>query len=854
MKLKSKLHNLQVLLFSSGISMLLNSSPTLGQDLSLPAPNSTPQTENPDITNPDTINPDTTFEDIFGKPRQTNLKVIVPFFIDGQQRGQLLVSLENLPVINIQATPLLTQTAKLIRPDTQATLVSAVDTAGNISLDILRQNGLAVTFDRTKLEIQIQIPPAQRLTSIARLNEKNLPAGVENALSSSPISGYINFRFDQDYVWWEAEDSQTGRKPLNFALDAAFNYKNWVLEGRSNFTEKRQPFWQRGDFRLVRDSPDQALRYVVGDLSIPVTGYQNSQAQIGISVARNFSLQPYTVTRPISQYEFFLETDSQVDLLINGKLERTLQLSAGRQDLRDLPLGVGTNDVTLVITDNVGRVQRLNFAYPVASDLLAPGMEQFAYSLGFLSLDDTGDRTYDFTQPILTLSHRLGMTNYLTIGSYLQANLDQQLLGLEGIWATRYGNFGWDIAFSHDHELGLDYATRLRYEYLKSGPNNPAQRSFRLGIESKGANFSRVGEDNPNNDFLYDITANYGQILFGNIRSNIGIRYQFGRDVPNTYRLNLGLNRNFRNGLNLGVNFSQSLDKNGSDETRASINLSLSLPERRQSIQLSSDVNNSKYTNNLTWNYTPSQRIGKPKVSLGVRQDDGGYSLTGRLGYTGYRFNWDLSNNAVFALDSNSVVSNTSKLSFGTALVFADGHFAWSRPINNSFALVIAKDSIKDQEIIINPSVNGPVARLNRGTVGVVPDLNPYNISTLIIDAPNLPVGMDLGNRAISLFPTYRSGTLVSVGTDATVFLRGILLGADGEPVATQSGQIISISDPNWQAVTVFTNRTGRFATPGLKPGSYEIRLFTKPPSVIQFTIPANTKGIYDIGTLKIPE
>ena len=844
MKLKIKPNYLQLLLFLGFSSILFNPLPTLGQDSPSPSPTLAPETQNPDPT----------FEDIFGKPRNQAQKVIVPFFIDGQKRGEVLLTLGNISEVQIQAAPLLTETEKVIRPDTQTKLTNAVDIEGNLSLEILRQNGLEATFDRSKLELQIQVPPTQKRTNVASLTERRLPPGAENAIRPSTFSGYVNFRADQDYIWWGSEQTKIGRQPLSFGLDGALNYKNWVFEGRSDFTEGREPAFIRGDLRLVRDAPDQALRYVIGDLSIPVTGYQNSQSQIGISVARNFSLQPHIVTRPISQYEFLLESDSRVDVLVNGRLERTLQLPAGRQDIRDLPLSTGTNDVELVITDNVGRVQRLNFYHPVGADLLAPGVQQFAYSLGFPTTDSSGDRNYDFTEPIVTLSHRLGVTNRLTAGSYLQANFDQQIIGLEGSWATRYGNLGWDMALSHEPELGIDYAARLRYEYSKLGVNNPSQRSFRLTLETRGENFSRVGEDNPNNDFFYDITANYSQQLFWKIRGNLSTRYKFGRDTPNTYSLSLGLSKSFRNGLNMRLNLSQNRDQNGFEQQRAFINLSWSIPKIRQSIQVSSDVNNNgQYKNSLNWSYNPLRTIGRPKMSLGLTQNDRSYNLTGRLSYTGYYFNWDLSNDAVFTVDGDGGISNTSKLSLATALVFADGQFGWSRPINNSFAIVVPKDSVRDQEIVINPSLNGDTARIDRFGFAVVPNLDPYNISNLIIDAPNLPAGMDLGNRNITILPSYRSGTLVKVGTDATVFLRGILLNANGEPVSLQSGEIVSLSDRNWQPVTLFTNRSGRFATAGLKPGRYQIKLFTNPPAEMEFEIPANATGIYDTGTLQFP-
>lgn len=842
MRLKLKANRLPLLLLWGFSSILFKSSPILGQDVPSSSPN----------VPPDTQNQEPTFEGIFGKPRDQTEKVIAPFFVDGQQRGQVLLILGNIPAVRIQAAPLLTETGKVVREDTQAKLTDAVDAEGNISLEVLQQNGLQATFDYAKLELQIQVPPAQRLTNIANLNERRLPPGAENALTPSTLSGYLNFRGDQDYIWSGSGD--IGRQPLRFSVDGALNYKNWVFEGRSDFSEGRNPNFLRGDLRVVRDTPEQALRYVIGDLSIPVTGYQNSQAQVGISIARNFGLQPYVITRPISKYEFFLETDSRVDVLVNGQLERTLQLPGGRHDIRDLPLNAGTNDVELVITDNVGRVQRLNFSNPVAADLLAPGLQQFAYSLGFLSSDSSGDRTYDFTQPILTLSHRLGITNSLTSGIYLQASFAQQLMGWESILATAYGNFGWEIALNSDRELGIDYAARLRYEYLQTGANNPSQRSFRLSIESRGSDFTRVGEENPRNDFYYDINANYSQKLFWNMRGNLSARYQLGRDVLNSYRLGMGFSRSFRNGLNISLNLSQTLDKMGSDEQRAYVNLSWLSPQGRQFIQASTDINNRREpSHRLNWNYNPLRTIGTPRSSLGLAQNDSGYNLTGRLSYTGYRFNWDLSNDSVFAGDGNYTIANKTQVSFGTALVFADGHWGWSRPISNSFALVIPNESLRDQEIGINPSVSGYTTRIDDLGPGVVSNLDPYRISSLTIDAPNLPIGMDVGNRVIMLLPTYRSGTLVRLGTDATVFLRGVLLNANGEPASLQSAQIVSLSDGNWQPVTLFTNRAGRFATIGLKPGRYEIRLLTNPPSTVQFEIPPDTKGIYDIGTLQPP-
>ncbi|AFZ12410.1 fimbrial biogenesis outer membrane usher protein [Crinalium epipsammum PCC 9333] len=802
---------------------------------------------------------DDLFQRIFGRPRTSGSvqRVVVSFLINGEEQGQILIVLSpgGTPEVRFQAGAFLEKTAEIVRPDIQEKLRAAIDKEGNLTLEVLRQNGLEATFDQRELKLQVQVPPAQRKTNVLNVQEGNLPPGAKDALHPSRISGYVNLRGGESYVWSGKEGTSLGRQPLSLDFEGALNLNGWVIEGSTAFTEKANPNLVRGDLRVVRDAPDQALRYVAGDLSVPITGYQSSRPMVGITVARNFSLQPYRVTRPISQFEFFLERPSRVEVLINGRLTQALQLPPGRQDIRDLPLSGGINNVQLIITDDVGRVQRLDFPAPVAGELLAPGLQQFAYSLGFPTKVEKGDRNYDFTQPTLTLSHRWGLTDTLTMGGYLQADPKQQLAGVEGVWATSFGNLGWDMALSHDSDIGSDYAMRLRYDYFQTGENNPSQRTFRFALEHKGSQFTTGSGLVPRNNYSYDLSAYYSQKLFWGIGGNLSANYQLGRaEVLDTYKLSLGLSKSFKNGLGVNLNLNQSRNSAGQDEQQAYLSLFLFLPKQRQSIQATSDVRNtSSPTNRLTWNYSSPRSIGGINASVGVANTPTDYDLTGRLSYTGYRANVEFSHDFLLFRDASDATSNTTRLNWGTALVFADGHFGWSRPINNSFALVTRNENFRGQQIGINPGGSGYIARADNLGPAVVPDLQPYQVSTINIDAPNLPLGYDLGPSIYHLLPSYRSGTVIRVGTDASVFLRGVLLDAKGEPVSVQAGEVISLSDPKWKPLTLFTNKAGKFALEGLKPGRYELRLFGNQENPIRFEIPSDKTGVYDIGILKFP-
>jgi outer membrane usher protein len=75
------------------------------------------------------------------------------------------------------------------------------------------------------------------------------------------------------------------------------------------------------------------------------------------------------------------------------------------------------------------------------------------------------------------------------------------------------------------------------------------------------------------------------------------------------------------------------------------------------------------------------------------------------------------------------------------------------------------------------------------------------------------------------------------------------LTDAKGQAIALQAGEVRSLSDPQWEALTLFTNRAGKFEMTGFKAGRYELRLIGS--QTLQFEIPEGTSGLYDLGTLK---
>ncbi len=218
----------------------------------------------------------------------------------------------------------------------------------------------------------------------------------------SPVSAYLNIYGAQDYVDSASSSQYRGRQPFRMSTDGALNVNGWVFENSSDFIENDPRPWQRGDARLVHDLPDDMIRTALGDLSYPVEGFQSFQPMLGLTVARDFDLQPYRVSEPTGQTSFFLNSPSRVDVYVNGSKVQTLQLNSGPFNISDFPVVGGSNDVKLVITDAAGRVEVRNVDIVSDTNLLAAGLNKFAYNIGFVSSTVERDRQYDFAQPVLS--------------------------------------------------------------------------------------------------------------------------------------------------------------------------------------------------------------------------------------------------------------------------------------------------------------------------------------------------------------------------------------------------------------------------------------------------------------------
>ena len=444
-------------------------------------------------------------------------------------------------------------------------------------------------------------------------------------------------------------------------------------------------------------------------------------------IARNFDLQPYRVTAPAGQFEFVLPSESRVDVFLNGRRIEQLRLAPGRYDVRDFPFTQGGNDVRLEITDDVGRVSTLDLGFTFDSDLLAPSLHEYAYSIGLPSFNEEGLRKYERSFPSVTAFHRLGVTETLTLGANVQGDDAQQMLGGKSLWASPIGTFALNLAGSRMENVGAGFAAQAAYEYVDAGRAASLDRSLQANVTLRSPNFIALGDNRPTNAIALDAVTRYSQRLARDLTGGVGLSYQVGRgDRGDTHNVNVFLRYTFSPRLSADLRLDRDRDTDGRDEYRAFLSVFWRLSDDRQFVQSSHDTVTE--TTRFDWQYAPERDVRTPFGNVAFVRTRNQYEVGGDLFYNGYRMETSASHDVIDPRDDDFARDRRSSFRLAGALVFADGHLALSRPVTDSFAIVVGHPNLAGETIGINPIESDFRAEVDEFGPAVVHNLTPYQI------------------------------------------------------------------------------------------------------------------------------
>jgi outer membrane usher protein len=784
----------------------------------------------------------------FGKEKENVTQVLtVPLIINERDRGDIDIIFDgkkNDTRVNINK--FLKFIEEILKDEVFIIIRNDFSDNEEIKISELKTHQLSANYDSNKLELHLHIPAEMRKTEVISFRPASSYLSSNDVIKPSDLSAYMNVYSDLQYVW---KGSIRGRQPTNIVFDGALNYFDWVIEGEAFYREDNLNPFQRGNITLIKDLVPHSLRVAAMDVALPGVDFQSTVAAGGLMVTKNYQLRPDLITYPSSQKQFLLEHPSTVEVIVNSQLYRTFHLPAGSYDLRDFPVARGVNDIVIRIKDDFGRERELAFPFISETQLLAKDLHEYAYGFGFPSTISEG--SYDTRQLFISGFHRIGLNDNMTAGLNFQGNKTQQLLGGELSFASKIGNVSIRNAISHDNEEGIAYAGSLNYSYQAPINSKHRDRVWDFSAVYKTQNFTTPNQAIETTPLAIDVTGEVSQPLHNNMFVSVRGNYQHSYSGNNNAsNVSVLFRKNVSRQLSWDIAVTRADDFNSSVDYQVSANIRFSFGGNKQSVQSSYDRKDQ--SRRLSWDKRSEKTYDGFDISADAIKKNKETSLTGNIQHRNNRIEASLRHDMEWPRDKSQNQTKRTSLSLASALAYADGNFGVSRPIRDSFAIVVPHNSIAKQNIGVNPSVDSYQAESGLLGPAVISDLISYQPQTLSIDVPDLPLGYNLDNELPDLLPSFRSGTVIPLGGNANVLLVGTLSLRKGEIANLETGKLIALNDQDQEPRPFFTNRKGKFYIGKLKPGNYQLHLFSFPKDIITIEIPTDVAGIYDIGNIGI--
>lgn len=771
----------------------------------------------------------------------------VPAKDGGTFLGDIPLQIDPDDRLTFPATRAIQVLSSTLAPDVLESLRTAFGGRAQIGPEDFAPAGIVVGYDPRTLELQFQIPTerrASRSVSVSTLDRTQ----IGELARPANFSAYINMRGSLDLI---EDGAATGLQSPVMLLDGAMRMGPVVAESDA--------IWQPGGFgadfqrlgsRLVFDDMKHLVRISAGDLETQARGFQSAPDMAGISLFRSYgTLNPQQIVRPRGDRAFRLDRASTVEVVVNGQQVRRLQLAPGNYNLRDFPFAQGANDIRLNILDDAGRSEVVRFNIFVDQTQLGKGLSEFGLYAGVKA--PLGLRGPSYSNDwIVSGYYRRGLSDAVTLGANVQADARSRMGGFEAVFGTPIGTLGANLSVSKVDGIGSGHAFNATFQRLIQRPSGLGD-TFNLFFERRSRRFAPVSFFLPDNPYRFEIGGGYTHSFTTSLYGGVDARFSKGRngrrDVHN-YRISAGWRLSDRATLNAETRFQQ--DSLGRDVS-GFISLIVRLG-RYSTIRSEFDSRDNRFRS--SYQTLNGSGVGSYNVTADVERSDNGAGVSMNANYFANRGELGFSHFGTYTRGFGESLNQRSTFRLGTSLALAGGAVSVGRPIYDSFAIVKPHKSLGKADVIVDASPFGDAANTGALRTATMPSLPSYSERTVPLDVKNAPVGTDIGQGTFRVFPKYRSGYLVTVGSDYNVTALGTLVNIDGEPVSLVTGTATELAQPDRPAQTVFTNRQGRFGITGLAAGKWRIEMLDPARSIYVIDIPSQSTGIVRLGEIKPKE
>jgi outer membrane usher protein len=753
--------------------------------------------------------------------------------------------------------PALAAVLKPLLSNAAQTRVDAALAGQATTLEELKKIGIDAIFDRENVAISIRSIDPNLREPLSIYGATNHDSELATNASPAAFSFFLDTTVSESRDW---SGPTAGFRDPSIFLNSAIRAGPIVLEGegqiadRDPFAPDRQYRFDRNYVRLVYDLPDDYLRTYVGDLTPEVRFEQNYVQMGGIGISRERRRFDQFRTAVLQgDHQLILQRESTVQVYRNGILFQQLQLEPGSYDLSNLPLLSGSNDIRLAVQDASGFSQTINYQTYLDPIDLEPGDWEGALYVGKLSTTFGLSPKYD-GQLAVTGFYRKSFVDHPAIGFGLQASQSVQQLSAQTQLLIGSGRLDATVGASRS-KLGNGYLAGLVYELLL----DQSERSTSVTIEGvwHSRYFTGLGAALQDNSSELNASAIVSHTFNPLVSMEAGATYIHNRlPLRDGYRIyTQGYYRISRKWfVSAGVDYQQLSDA-ASSKRQNGVGFNVSLVFRPNIEDRAEARYDYHYDSaQLSYEHFPETYVGAVGYGALISHSQGQDAAEGFANYTGNNFDASLTQSISGPGFGQLAQRKVTTARISTAIAFADGAFAVTPRIGDSFAILEPHQSLRGHNVVLGDLLTDSRYRSISGPLGGAVDgyLSSYVTQSINYDVENPPPGYDVGLGIFRVHPPYHSGYKLIVGSEAYVTATGTLLDAKAKPVALGSGQVIDLSRPKDKAIQFFTNSVGRFALTNLRPNNhYQVKLYSGP--AFEFTVPANSAGLVDLHLVTIP-
>ncbi len=548
----------------------------------------------------------------------------------------------------------------------------------------------------------------------------------------------------------------------------------------------------------------------------------------GITVSKNFEIDPYYIRYPSLDLRGTIVSPSEVGVYVNDVLVKRETLSPGEFTLKNIPAEVGLGNTKMVIRDIYGMERVITEPFYYSDRLLKPGLQEYSYSIGFLR-EDFGEDSFSYGSPAMLAFHNYGFSESFKAGYALELSEDVIHIGpTASVLLSRAGSLDLALAISNSHgETGLGgfVGYLFRSKYVDAS----------LSAISFTDNFSNLAVKPSDDKPFFQFTG------------AIGLRHKDLGSLVTKYsarQLHIGSDTS-----EITFSYNRVLTKRTAFFASASW-LDVEGEESKNEIFCGLHIYFGKDISSL-FSYTSIDGDGIKRASVSKSLPVG----------TGYGFNADVASYdsredvlgevmyqndfGIYGIGYNKFADTESfRASVSGGIGLIDGSVFMNRPMYDSFAKVKI-DGVEDVRVY---SYGNEVTRTNNKGDAIIPVFRSFHDNKIDIEQEDIPINYNIPTLTQYVNPSFRSGALVNFDVKKIQgFVGNIYIQMNGEKFPAVSSIVqIQVKD---KIIEGLIGNDGEFYFENVPSGKHPTMiLYNGEECIFDIIIPETEEILVDLG------